>query len=319
MLRELHAASDEDTDRGLIEFDNALFGHIGYAISNLARSFFLALTHAKFSRVPLNTPTRRYYQNINRYSAAFALASDFAMLTLGGGLKKRELLSARLGDVLSSIYLASTVLKHFENQGRRATDLPLVEWSVRTLMYQAQEALHAFLRNLPNRWAAAFLRIFIFPRGRTYSAPSDELSHKVVALMTKSGEARERLSQNAYTTLESGNPLGLLQEALELAEKMAPMERRLRQAQKEGLIRSDYLGTQIDEAARAEVISKKEAGELREYHDKVSALLAVDDFAPEELARVAAEPARPLAAVPATSAPKKTKKKARSKKKASTA
>ena len=83
----------EDLDEGLIEFDDALFGHIGYGISNLARSFFLALTHAKFSRVPLNTPTRRYYQNINRYSAAFALASDFAMLTLGGALKKRELLS----------------------------------------------------------------------------------------------------------------------------------------------------------------------------------------------------------------------------------
>ena len=132
VLPEMHAAGDEDTDRGLVDFDKALFGHIGYAISNLARSFFLALTHAKFSRVPLNTPTRRYYQNINRYSAAFALASDFAMLTLGGALKKRELLSARLGDVLSSMYLASTVLKHFENQGRRATDLPLVEWSVRT-------------------------------------------------------------------------------------------------------------------------------------------------------------------------------------------
>ncbi len=146
VLRELAAAGDEDIDRGLIEFDDALFGHIGYAISNVARSFFLALTHAKFSKVPLNTPTRRYYQNINRYSAAFALASDFAMLTLGGDLKKRELLSARLGDVLSSMYLASCVLKHFENQGRRATDLPLVEWSVRTLMYQAQEALHSFLQ-----------------------------------------------------------------------------------------------------------------------------------------------------------------------------
>ena len=159
VLRELHAAADEDQDRGLIEFDDALFGHIGYAISNLARSFFLALTHAKFSRIPLNTPTRRYYQNINRYSAAFALASDFAMLTLGGALKKRELLSARLGDVLSSMYLASTVLKHFENQGRRATDLPLVEWSVRTLMYQAQEALHAFLQNFPNRLVATVLRV----------------------------------------------------------------------------------------------------------------------------------------------------------------
>ena len=95
------------------------------------------------------------------------------------------------------MYLASCVLKHFENQGRRATDRPLVEWSVRTLMYQAQEALHSFLRNFPNRWIAGFLRVFIFPRGRTYSAPSDELAQKVVDLVTRTGEARERLSEFA--------------------------------------------------------------------------------------------------------------------------
>jgi len=315
VLPEMQAASDPDSDRGLLEFDKALFGHIGYAISNLARSFFLALTHAKFSRVPLNTPTRRYYQNINRYSAAFALASDFAMLTLGGALKKRELLSARLGDVLSSMYLASTVLKHFENQGRRATDLPLVEWSVRTLMYQAQESLHAFLRNFPNRWVAVFLRIFIFPRGRTYSAPSDELSRKVVELMTRSGEARERLSHDVYTTLEPGNPLGLLQEALELAEKFVPMERRLRQAQREGLIRSNYLGTQIGEAERAGVINKNEAAELSDYHEKVSALLAVDDFAPEELRRSSAEPASAPSRAASDMTGKVTKKKVAPRKK----
>ena len=319
VLPEMQAAGDEDTDRGLIDFDKALFGHIGYAISNLARSFFLALTHAKFSRVPLNTPTRRYYQNINRYSAAFALASDFAMLTLGGNLKKRELLSARLGDVLSSMYLASCVLKHFENQGRRATDLPLVEWSVRTLMYEAQESLHAFLRNFPNRWVARFLRIFIFPRGRTYSAPSDDLSQKVVDLVTRSGEARERLSEFAYTTLEPGNPLGLLQEALELSERHAPMELRLKQALREGLIRSEYLGDQIEEAAKAGVITKAEADEMRDYHGKVRALLAVDDFAPEDIGRQHREapPAQVAAARKKPVARKKTAGKAASRKKAS--
>ncbi len=302
VLRELQAAGDDDLDRGLIEFDDALFGHIGYAISNMARSFFLALTHAKFSRVPLNTPTRRYYQNINRYSAAFALASDFAMLTLGGALKKRELLSARLGDILSSMYLASTVLKHFENQGRRATDLPLVEWSIRTLMYQAQEALHAFLRNFPNRPVAMLLRMFIFPRGRTYSAPSDEIARKVVELITTPGESRERLSQLAYKKLEPGNPLGLLQEALVLSVEYEPIERRLRQAYKEGLLQSGYLGNQITEAEKAQVISKAEARNMRNYHEKVMALLAVDDFAPEELRRT---PANEIAGTK-----KKTSKKA---------
>ena len=315
VLRELQAAGNEDLDAGLIEFDDALFGHIGYAISNLARSFFLALTHAKFSKVPLNTPTRRYYQNINRYSAAFALASDFAMLTLGGELKKRELLSARLGDVLSSMYLASTVLKHFENQGRRATDLPLVEWSVRTLMYQAQEALHSFLQNLPNRWVAAFLRIFLFPRGRTYSAPSDELAQKVVTLITTTGEARERLSQYAYTAIEPGNPVGLLQEALALAEKVAPLEKRLRQAFKEGLIKSEYLGDQIPEAKRASVIDAAEANDLEQYHAKVTDLLAVDDFAPEDLMREGAatesadKPAKKAAKKKAPARKKKADKK----------
>ncbi|MGB5722614.1 MAG: acyl-CoA dehydrogenase [Woeseiaceae bacterium] len=322
VLRELHAAADEDHDRGLIEFDDALFGHIGYAISNMARSFFLALTHAKFSRVPLNTPTRRYYQNINRYSAGFAVASDFAMLTLGGALKKRELLSARLGDVLSSMYLASTVLKHFENQGRRATDLPLVEWSVRTLMYQAQESLHSFLRNFPNRPIAALLRFFIFPRGRTYSAPSDEIASRVVELATTPGEARERLSAFAYTTNEPGNPLGLLQEALELTQKHRPLERRLRQARKEGLIAAGDLGLQIDEAEKAQVISKAEALALREYHEKVSALLAVDDFTTDELARNQAGTSAPVKAAKKKAAPRKkpavkqvAKKKPASKKK----
>ncbi|MGB5353354.1 MAG: acyl-CoA dehydrogenase [Woeseia sp.] len=290
VLRELQAAQDADEARGLAEFDRALFGHVGYAISNLARSFFLALTHAKFSRVPLNTPTRRYYQNINRYSAAFALASDFAMLTLGGKLKIKELLSARLGDVLSSMYLASAVLKHFENQGRRAVDLPLVEWSVRTLMYQAQEQLHSFLRNFPNRPIAFFLRCFIFPRGRTYSAPSDELAMQVVDLITQTGEARNRLCEQAYTALEPGNPLGLLEEALRLSEELAPLERKLRQAHKEGNLKSGYLGYQIEEAEKASIITAEEAVSLRNYHEKVQSLMGVDDFAPADLMRVA-EPA----------------------------
>jgi len=289
VLRELQAAQDEDTERGLLDFDDALFSHVGYAISNAARSFFLALTHAKFSKVPLNTPTRRYYQNVNRYSAAFALATDFAMLTLGGKLKIRELLSARLGDVLSCMYLASAVLKHFENQGRRATDIPLVEWSVRTLMYHAQEQLHSFLLNFPNRPVAFILRLVIFPRGRTYSPPSDELSQKVVSLITETGEARQRLSEQAYKALEPGSPLGLLQEALELSEQFQPLEKRLRQAHKEGLIHSEYLGHQIDEAERAGVIDTKEAAEIRDYHEKVLYLLSVDDFSPDELCRSASD------------------------------
>src|SRR5262249_59169301 len=100
---------------------------------------------------------RRYSQHINRYGASFALITDAAMLPLGGELKRRELISARLGDVLSYLYLASMVLKHYQDQGSPPDDLPLVEWSCRTLLYKTQEQLHGLMRNFPNRWVAALL------------------------------------------------------------------------------------------------------------------------------------------------------------------
>jgi acyl-CoA dehydrogenase len=157
----------------------------------------------------------------------------------------------------------------------------------------------------------------IFPRGRTYCAPADELGKKIVDLITRTGEARERLSQQAYTTLEPTNPLGLLQEALELSEKLAPLELKLKQAKKEGLIEAEYLGHQIDEAENAEIISASETRELRAYHEKVLYLLSVDDFSPDELGTagsnnespvVPANDTAPLSRVQISQSETKTKK-----------
>ncbi|MEL6868924.1 MAG: acyl-CoA dehydrogenase [Pseudomonadota bacterium] len=316
VLRELRAAQDDDHDRGLTEFDKALFGHIGYAISNAARSFVLALTHAKFSQVPVRGSTERYFQNINRYSAAFALTADFAMLTLGGKLKIRERLSARLGDVFSYMYLASTVLKHYENQGRQPQDLPLVEWSVRTLMYQAQEQLHKFLQNFPNRPVAWLLRALIFPRGRTYSAPSDEIGNDIVELMINPTQARDRLCAETYREQIPSNPLGMLQAALEQAVIVEPLEKRLRDAQKAGTISAEYLPHQVEQGLDVGLLSKEEAAQLHAYHDAISELIAVDDFDASEIGRQSAAPARKAATKKKTTARKRTVKKTPARKKA---
>jgi acyl-CoA dehydrogenase len=176
--------------------------------------------------------------------------------------------------------------------------------------------LHEFLLNIPNRWVAWFVRFFVFPRGRTYKNPSDDLGQKIVALMTTPGESRERLSKYAYTTLEPGNPLGKLQEALELAKENAPLEKRLRQVSKEGLIEADYLGLQIGEAEKAQVISKAEANSLRDYHEKVAALLDVDDFAPDEF--IGGSKASAAVSPPPKAAKKPARKKVASKKKPAT-
>jgi acyl-CoA dehydrogenase len=292
VLRELRAAQDPDEEQGLHEFDSALMGHIGYALSNAARSLVLAATFARWSDVPVHGPTRRYFQHINRFAASFALVSDSAMLLLGGKLKKKEMLSARLGDILSYMYLASAVLKRFEDQGRPDADLALVTWACRDLLYRAQERLHGILRNFPNRYVAGLLRMLVFPVGRNYYMPSDRLDHKIASLMVNSTDARARLTAGLYDELHPRNPLGQLNEALRLADDVDPLEKRVRRAAKDGQIRERDFPEMIADAQAAGVLSESEARQLREFDERVMALMAVDDFDPEELARVAVEPRR---------------------------
>ncbi|HEY2590147.1 MAG TPA: acyl-CoA dehydrogenase [Steroidobacteraceae bacterium] len=295
VLREMNSARDPDRRRGLDEFDAALFGHMGFAISNAVRSFIMAQTLARFERAPDRGATRRYYQHVVRFSSSFAFAVDVAMLTLGGYLKKKESLSARLGDVLSSLYLASMVLKHYNDEDQPPDDLPIVEWACRHLLYLAQEQLHGFLRNFPNRLLAAVMRLFIFPRGLTYFAPADRLGRRVAELVTSATAARERLCRLVYATREPGNPLGLLNEALTLAPVAEPVEQRIRvEGVRTGRVTALDLPGRIEQALAAGIISDAQAASLREYDRMVMELIQVDDFAPGELGAGAGETARPV-------------------------
>ena len=295
VLKEMTAARNPDRKKGVDDFDRALFGHIGFTISNAVRSSIMALTHARFTQRPVEGQVGRYYQHIVRFSASFAFAVDVAMLTLGGYLKKKENLSARLGDVLSCMYLASMVLKHHENQGRPEEDLPIVEWACRNLLYHAQEQLYGFVRNFPNRFIGGVLQAVVLPRGRAYSAPGDRLGRKLASLVTAPTDARERLCHYMYWTLEPTNPFGLLQEALLLAEKVEPLEKRIRvEGVKTGRITALDLPNQIQQAVETGIITEAEAAALRDYDRKVMDLIHVDDFAPHELGTQAEPVADPV-------------------------
>jgi acyl-CoA dehydrogenase len=296
VLQEMNAARDPDHVRGINDFDRALFGHIGFTLSSAARSLIRGLSLARFTRAPVAGPTARYYQHIARFSASFAFAVDVAMLTLGGYLKKKENLSARLGDVLSCMYLASMVLKHYENRGRSAAELPMVEWACRNLLYAAQEQLHVFLRNFPSRVFAGVMRMLVFPRGLTYSAPSDRLAADLAAIVMNPTAARDELCRFIYKTVEPNNPLGLLQEALRLTPVAEAIEKRIRiEGVKSGRVSALDTPGQIREALALGIISETEAALLQDYDAKVMEIINVDDFAPHELAAQAAEPAAAVA------------------------
>lgn len=167
ILNEMNAALNPDRRQGLHQFDQALYKHIAYSTRNLCRAFWLGLTGARFMDTGVNVDPdmQTYYRQLSRYSAAFAVLADISMLVLGGSLKMRERLSARLGDVLSQMYLISAVLKRFEDQGRQADDAPFAHWAIQDCMARLQHALDGVLRNFPNRFLAVALRALILPRG----------------------------------------------------------------------------------------------------------------------------------------------------------
>ena len=201
-------------NRSLSTFDSLLFKHIGHIGSNLTRSLWLGLTNGWGSSTPTQDATRRYYQYLNRLSANLALLSDFAMAVLGGSLKRRERISARLGDVLSQLYLASAVLKRYHDEGRNETDLPLIHWGVQDTLYQAEQAMDDLLDNFPHRGVAGALRAIIFPLGRRYKTPSDKLDSQLAKIMQTPSSTRSRIGRGQYLAAVENNPAGLLESAL---------------------------------------------------------------------------------------------------------
>jgi acyl-CoA dehydrogenase len=182
------------------------------------------------------------------------------------------------------MYLASMVLKHHEDQGRPESDLPVVEWACRELLYQAQEQLHGVLRNFPVRWLASIMRLYIFPRGRTYFAPADRLGRSLAELVSSPGAARDRLCKFVYRTPDPGNMQGALQQALEMAQLAEPLEKKLRvEGLKTGRVTALELPGQIAQGRAAGILSAEEAALLEEYDRRVMDIINVDDFAPGEL------------------------------------
>lgn len=282
VLPEMLAASHPDQEQALKDFDKAVFSHVGFAISNLVRSFWLGLTGARFAAAPFKDQTKGYYQQISRLSANLAFLSDMAMGTLGGELKRKERVSARLGDVLSQLYLASSALKRYQDEGRQHADLPLLHWALQDALFKAQEAIDELLRNFPNSWIGLALRVIVLPLGRDLKRPSDKLDNQVARLLQTPSETRSRLAQGQYLTREEGNPFGLLEQALDDVLSAEPLFEKVCKA--DGIKRPFM---QLDKVAEAGltlgVLNQTEADLLRRAEESRLRTINVDDFDPIEL------------------------------------
>jgi acyl-CoA dehydrogenase len=282
VLAELQAAQLDDERAAVTAFDRALFGHIGFSISNFFRTFWLSLTNSAFSAAPVSDETARYYKQMNRFSAALALMSDIAMATMGGDLKRRERISARLGDILSMLYITSTILKRFNDDGRPAQDLPLVQWGCEDNLARAQTALDELFDNFPARVVGVVMKRVVFPWGRTLRRPSDVTDHQVARIMQTPCEARTRLGNHLYLTQEPNNLLGQLEKAFADILAAEPLFDKVMHAANKRL--PFYrLNEVADLGLSLGVLTQAEAEKLRVAEEGRLKTINVDDFDPADL------------------------------------
>jgi len=287
VLDEIEAANNADPARALDDFDDLFYAHIGHDLAAAARSLVMGITGGLASAGGKTDALRPYYQAMNRYSANLALLSDIAMATLGGSLKFRESLSARLGDVLSNLYIASATVKRFVEDGAHPEDLPLVQWVCEDAFAATEAALAGVIRHLPNRPAAWLAGVLVFPLGLQARVPSDQLGRRIAAIVQTPGQTRDRLTPRCYiSTTKVDEGLALFERAMTATLDCADLQHKLIKACKDGTVMADHPRDQIEAAGNTGVFAPEELERMRNLYALQMAVIQVDDFDPDELKSV---------------------------------
>jgi len=285
VLKEMALAGREDRDQALKEFDQLLLKHIMFAAGNAASTLVLGLGLGHFERVPGDALSQGYFRSLNRQAAAFALLADLSMMLLGGALKRRERLSARLGDVLSYLYLSSAALKRYHDLGSPEHIQPLLRWAMEESLGKAEQALDKLLDNFPNRFIGCALRVLVFPFGRRHTGPSDELDAEVAQLIgrSKGDPALEELLAGCFRPQAEGDPVAALQRACDLLDETAPLRKTLHQATREGTVQAQAGRSVIEAAIEAGVLQETQGQQLRDAESARRAVIDVDAFDKDQL------------------------------------
>ena len=270
MLDNMLALQEPDDEKSLEMFDKSVWAHIGHTTRTLFRAWGRALTGGRFAPAPDAGAATPIYRQLSRWSAAYALTADVLFLTLGGALKRKEMISGRMGDILSEMYILSAALKRWEDEGRQETDLPVLQYAAASSFNRIQIALDEVIVNLPARWAAVILRVFTWP-GDTQRGPDDRLTATSSNLIYEPSAARDRITGRLHQGCDR-NGVKLLNRCYDKVNEMAPVMKRLREAKKTP-----------QEALEAGILSDAELLEVEEMKALVAKVIAVDEFAPTDL------------------------------------
>lgn len=282
---ELASCEEPNENHGLKRFDKAFFGHLGFLLSNVFRSFFHNLTFGVFGKAPSNIPSfvARSYKAVWRASTIFAAMSDITTIVMGPSLKKRQKLGGRLSDALSELFLLSAVLKRYEDDGFPKEDLSIVSLSVHNSLYRFQESIKGAIRNFPIPLLKPFLWLILMPLGGRRTIASDKRGHDIVQIVMKPGAVLDRLSNYIYISHDPNDITGRLEVAFKKAVETENAQKKLDVAIRRGKTKRILGVDWVAEAEKQGILTVEEARNVRESEQLAERALQVDHFDPKEI------------------------------------
>ncbi len=286
LLAEIEALQDQNAERGIEQFERSFDRHVAFTLSNAAGAFWHNLSFGVFASAPPNAGgTARWWRQLARASRSFALVADLTVALLGGGLKVKQKITGRMADALAELYLLSSMLKRYDDDGRPQEDLKLVDYCARNCLYRFDQALLGVLRNFPARSAAWAMAPLVFPLGARRRPATDRDGKAIVRAALAPGAFRDRLTRDIFVSDDPGDRAGLLDYTLARVVACETAEKKLEQAVRKGEVKRVHGSDWIAEAERKGVLTESEALDLAELRDLVARVIGVDDFAAEDLAR----------------------------------
>lgn len=278
LFNEMQAMQDEDQARGIKTFDKLFTQHLGHVFSNIVRTKLLGLTRGHFSSVPANADdfSARWYQRINLLSASFASMSDIALAVLGGNLKRRELLSARLGDIHSQLFIACAILKYHSAHPRTHAEDVHAEYAITTALNKAQEAMIEFSDNFPVGWVAKLIRYLTLPFGKIVLKPTDNLTRELGDLMLEDNPVRQHLAQYVYVSHEPDDAAGRVESTYQMLLALGPLWTTWLKNQNK--LSGKTMAEKLQDAVSKNIIQPQDVPRLLEYDARRFDCILTDAF-----------------------------------------
>ncbi|MDA3921428.1 MAG: acyl-CoA dehydrogenase [Salinisphaera sp.] len=280
---EMEAAREDDLE----EFDDLLWAHVGHSVNRAARAFTFGLTGAAFVKAPVSGVAAPYYQQLERFSSALAISADVTMGMLGGELKRKELLSARLGDVLSELYFGSATLKYFYDEGEKEEDVAHLHYVMLECLKNIETAFDGFFRNFPNRLIAGIMRFLVFPTGMAHKGASDKLINKLGDQIMEASAFRDRLSADIYLGSDGTSATGRMEKTFQKLVEVEPLYDTFFKAVAKGEVDGLTVDERLKSCVEKRLLTNAEAKQVKEYDDMRYDAILTDAFSKEYMADMA--------------------------------